>query len=1146
MGTRFMAQARLDDLYDLLARVRWRWLTIRLTRAAARALLVAVTLLLVVLCTDHFLAPGDLPMTVLAVGALMTALVFAGWTLWPLRLVPSDRQVARYIEERCPELEDRLASATEVAGSERALAFRDFVLVDAAHKVRGVELDQVVARADVRSSIARSLAVIAALLLVLMVGLGPVGRIGRTAWLYAFPYRATLSVEPGDARVVAGEALHIRARLDGTVGALTRTLPSVILTMGDGVEHMIEMRPAGDAYELDLPSVDSSFIYHVRAATITSELFEVEALVMPRVEGIDVAYRYPVFTGLLPRVELDGGDIYAPEGTEVTLTVRVDKPVREGALLLATGGRFELSSIGTHELTATFDVVADDSYRVAIIDVDGLTNPLDIDYFIRAMLDRSPVLKILRPGSDKEITPLEEVVIVAQADDDYGLERFELIYSVMGREANMVDFHRGTRALTIAGSHTIYAENLTVQPGDFISYYVRASDMNGGLQAAETRSDIFFLEVRPFDQEFEEGQRRSMLEVDASEAWNLAQVQKEIIVVTWELDRQRVSERMDEDLIAVADAQAELIEAAHRVTDRILSRGREITPETSERLSVENEAMALAVEAMSVAEVELRALDATGAIPAEMEALKRLLKAEAEIRRNQVALQQWNDGGQTETTRAQEDLSALFDQELRRKQQTNYEDWSSTAKGEMSNVESEALRRLRGLAKQQEVLSVDQQTLAKRHDELEEQALARALERLILEQNDLRHQMEDLREQLKGMQRQSMTKVADQMRQALSELRHGDPSEAARHGQEAAELLRDLERQMEGRSGAQRIQAIGELQLEAHQLAEYQQTVAAEIRQTATGAQGRETRDRLASQEDKLATRVTLLNNRLETLLPQATSDELQALNRAHDDLRQEEVAPKMRELADRLRRIVQSSEELQSELDSSQRANKLADVLKRVAVHLQEASELDATAKRLSQDLQDAQNLRRRLEQIEQQLERMVEVGGRSLTETSDTSGAQVQTLLGQGKEPDANEQPGLDGHPTFRRTESKTKSIGELAKLQLELMRQLAEAPELLKQLSLEHPMLEGDLEEWAKHWASGPAPGTEVFKQDFSAWQSLHDDLERVLEEFEVLRSQELAEKETDGRLNVGPNERMPEEYRRLVEEYYRSLATNPERP
>ena len=41
-----------------------------------------------------------------------------------------------------------------------------------------------------------------------------------------------------------------------------------------------------------------------------------------------------------------------------------------------------------------------------------------------------------------------------------------------------------------------------MQPGDVVTYYARAVDVGRGKRPSETRSDIFFLEVKPFSEEF--------------------------------------------------------------------------------------------------------------------------------------------------------------------------------------------------------------------------------------------------------------------------------------------------------------------------------------------------------------------------------------------------------------------------------------------------------------------------------------------------------------------------------------------------------------------------------------------------------------------------------------------------------------------
>ena len=59
---------------------------------------------------------------------------------------------------------------------------------------------------------------------------------------------------------------------------------------------------------------------------------------------------------------------------------------------------------------------------MALADHDGLESAGDTEYFIRTLDDRPPDVRILRPASDKQVTPLEEVLIEARADDDYGIE----------------------------------------------------------------------------------------------------------------------------------------------------------------------------------------------------------------------------------------------------------------------------------------------------------------------------------------------------------------------------------------------------------------------------------------------------------------------------------------------------------------------------------------------------------------------------------------------------------------------------------------------------------------------------------------------------------------------------------------------------
>ena len=74
----------------------------------------------------------------------------------------------------------------------------------------------------------------------------------------------------------------------------------------------------------------------------------------------------------------------------------------------------------------------------------------------------------------------------------------------------------------------------------------------------------------------------------------------------------------------------------------------------------------------------------------------------------------------------------------------------------------------------------------------------------------------------------------------------------------------------------------------------------------------------------------------------------------------------------------------------------------------------------------------------------------------------------------------------------------------------------------------------------WRSFSAPGTEAFKQDFTRWESLKKNLLVALEGVETKLSGELRERENKQRLNAGGHDAVSEQYRALVEKYYKSLA------
>src|SRR2546426_5777276 len=526
---------------ELIDRVRRRWRTLQAFGAIFRASLAAIVVVGIALTAALWTAgrPGALA----AIGIVAVVLTVAAvvWGLLPLRRVPADRKVARFIEERPRGLEDRLVGGVDAGGADRRASRRaEPMLADAARRASGVDIDGVIASATLRRAAFQAAVVMLILAAILIVGRGPARQALDAAALTLFPDRITLEVTPGHARVKAGTPLAIQARL---LGNKAPVIAQVQIADGDSwrVSEMVTEKPG--TFHLTTEAVNAPFKYRVVAGTVTSPTYDVAVARAPRVARIDVDYTYPSGLNLKPRTERDSGDIYAPAGTDVRVHVFTDRPTATGQMALGDGKSIALTADKPTEFSASLKVVDDNSYRVALADPDGLSNAGETEYFIRTLEDRPPEVRILKPATDRSVTRLEEVDVEAQAEDDYGIDRLDFVYSVRGGAEKVVPLAIPRQSTTVSSRHTLYLEDLDVKPGDFVSYYVRARDLTRGTRPNEARSDIFFLEVKPFEQEFMLAQSQAS---PAGGSGNrslddLVVAQKEVVVATWKLDRRAQS-----------------------------------------------------------------------------------------------------------------------------------------------------------------------------------------------------------------------------------------------------------------------------------------------------------------------------------------------------------------------------------------------------------------------------------------------------------------------------------------------------------------------------------------------------------------------------------------------------------------------------
>jgi hypothetical protein len=1172
---------RQNELGAVLGEVRRRWARRVRLNAWATGALAATMLLGVGALTVWLLASEGLALAFVVLLVIAAVVVTLACALWPLSHPPTDVQLARFIEERAGGLDDVVVTAAQHSQSPAAPAAA--LVRQAVRAVDDVGIERIIS-SEALLRAARAAAAGTLLLVASTAAFAPTMSSGLgVAAAYILPSQLLIEVTPGTSKVRAGSPLTITARLRGLGAGL---VPQLIVGSEGEAEPVRMIANAEGTFTVHFDRVQQSFPYVVMAGPARSGSYTIEVIRPARVQRIDLRYRYPEGLGLAPRLEEDSGDIFGPAGTTVDLTIVTDKPIVNGALTMADGSRIALAGDAT-SLSASLPIEADGAYRVALTDVDGLENPGDTEYFIRMINDRPPDVRVMRPGGDKRVTPLEEVEIEARADDDFGVSSLELVFQVPGQKDTVVPFP-ANRATSASGQHLIQLESLGVRPGDFVTYYARAWDVGRGRRGTETRSDIFFLEVKPFEEAFVAAQSQAMgMQGGNPQLQELAEAQKEIIAATWKLDaraRRAGARQSAADIKAVAEAQTELraraAEQAGDVAQALADpRRRRVRPGQAS-LPGGEDPMARAVEAMGRAAGALEALKTADALPHEMAALEQLLKADSDVKRRQIARQQ---GGGAGSNRQTPDLSTLFDQQLRQQQQTNYETPNGTESRPETTPEEDALAKIRELARRQEALQRAQRDLARGRDRMSEEEIKRQLERLTREQQQLTEQANELSKQVpeqqlsrRGSQEQQqqqqqqqsqsassqgqssqsrgsqsqqaddqqsssgrrLREIAEQMRGATSDLRRDDPEQASTRSGQAVDQLRELTRQMERARPDERRRAMGDLQFETRQLAEAERRLANESERLSAGNRGggEEARRRLAAEQERLAERTERLRQAARELSDlagstgqQGESDSRQAAGRAAEDLERERVAERMRSTADAMRQAGADGK-------ASSESRELARALDRIAGGLGEAAgTADRETERLSDQLARAGELRDQLTELQRtidELERETREGQQGGRPQSDAEGQRQQP----GQPSGAQGQQSAQGEPSS----GSSGGTNRLSRLQREASDRMREAQRLAGELREQSAdMRDGGTtpENW---YPSLSAPGTEAFKQDYGKWESLKKQLLAALEKTETRASSQLREREARERLNVGGHEGVSSEYQEMVDRYYQSLA------
>ncbi len=433
----------------------------------------------------HFASTGRWVLLAAVLGAFLAGLWW--FVIAVFRSEPNDRQVARFLETRLPELGNSLINTIQL--SEESGQWSE-VLVSRAIGEAASGADEVdLLRAVSKRRRNRWLMAAAAAVVVLAAFAVFQGdRFWSAAHQILMPMRPVPSVgavklekvSPGSAEWVKGEPLDVEALIVPSSGGpydgfVEITEPPSGQTVRKALAHD-DAAPTRFAYRV--PQVLQPLAYRVNIAGTESEVFQVTLRQVPMIERIDLAYHYPQYTGLPPQtVEGSGGEIRCLVGTMVDVRVRVSARVAGGGLTFGSGGdRPCMPEEGGRVLAAQFQVLQNDTYSIRLEGQrpDGAA----IVYKVVALPDEPPTIQFTMPNRDVAAGPGETVKMALKAGDDYGLGEVRILaQSDQEAEARtVISWKKFTDPKDAVLDHAFAVNPATYKVGQTIAYWAEAVD----------------------------------------------------------------------------------------------------------------------------------------------------------------------------------------------------------------------------------------------------------------------------------------------------------------------------------------------------------------------------------------------------------------------------------------------------------------------------------------------------------------------------------------------------------------------------------------------------------------------------------------------------------------------------------------------
>lgn len=323
---------------------------------------------------------------------------------------------------------------------------------------------------------------------------------------YIIPQKYSFFIEPQNTTVTKGENVLIKIEIIGAQ-------PSYVTLFFKDTENQNyqakTLTPdSNKIFNYTINSIVNTTNYFVSSEDIKSNEFTITVLDKPIISELKIKIIPPSYTNMESVIQKDNGNIYAITGSKVELLINSNKELLKGSIHFSDSSNVNLI-IDKTEGQTSFKVLRDKNYKILIEDIFGNSNDTPIEFAIKTKQDQFPILEVVKPADDIELTKSEMVSTELIIKDDYGFDKLILSHKLTKTNFGNIEDSYSSKLIPIKNKFTsqeVYyswvLSDLMLASGDIVSFYFELFDNDNVSGPKSVKSKIYQLRVPTMEELF--------------------------------------------------------------------------------------------------------------------------------------------------------------------------------------------------------------------------------------------------------------------------------------------------------------------------------------------------------------------------------------------------------------------------------------------------------------------------------------------------------------------------------------------------------------------------------------------------------------------------------------------------------------------